>query len=112
MPNDDDYRFDGVLAELSKMYTSWQEFKLETTALIVEHRKTVNSAISSLAQEALESQDDTKKRLEADAKQRETRQKRADRKDIALLSGLGCLIVLNGVAIVALAIVIIVMNWR
>ena len=109
---DDDTQYSGVLRALSELHTDWQAFKAETIALIVEHRKTVNSAISSLAQEALESQDDTKKRLEADAKQREMRQRRADRKDIALLSGLGCLIVLNGVAIVALAIVLIVMNWR
>jgi hypothetical protein len=109
---DDDDRYQDVLSELGKLYASWQEFKAESVALIVEHRKTVNSAISSLAQEALNAQDDTKKRLEADATLRAARQTHTDRKDVALLSGLGCLIVVNALALLTLAIVLIAQNWR
>lgn len=108
----DDDKYDGVLNALSELHATWQEFKAESVALLVEHRKTVNSAISSLAQEALESQADTKTRLEADAQLRAARQKHTDRKDIAILGGVGCLILLNGLAIVTLAIVLIVQSWK
>jgi len=109
---DEESRYDAVLKELTKLVGTWRDFKDETVALIVEHRKTVNSAISSLAQESLESQADTKQRLAADSAMRETRQKRTDRKDFAVLSGVGCLILINGLAIIVLAIVLILMYWR
>ena len=109
---DEESRYDAVLKVLTQLEGRWKDFRDETTALIVEHRKTVNSAISSLAQEALESQDDTKKRLEADSALRAKRQTRTDRKDWALGVSMGCLIVLNGLALIALAIVLILQNWR
>lgn len=110
MSHDDD-RYTGVLAELSKLYAAWQDYQARLSNEIAEYKKTVNSAISILGQEAIASQSDTKQRLEADAQQREQRQKRADRKDIAVLLGVGCLIVLNGLAIITLAIVLIVLYW-
>jgi len=109
---DDNDRYQDVLSELGKLYAIWQEFKAESVALIVEHRKTVNSAISSLAQEALESQSDTKQRLETDSRARESRQKHTDRKDMALLIGLGCLLIVNGVALLALACMVLWLLFR
>jgi hypothetical protein len=103
----DDDKYDGVLKALSELHATWQEFKAESLALIVEHRKTVNSAISSLAQESLESQADTKQRLAADSAMREKRQTRTDRKDFAVLSGVGCLLIANGMALLALAVLVI-----
>jgi len=108
----DDDKYAGVLKALSELHTTWREFKAESVALLVEHRKTVNSAISSLAQEALESQADTKQRLETDAALRLTRQRHTDRKDFAVLSGVGCLLVANGVALVALAVLVIWLLFR
>lgn len=108
---DEDNRYEGVLRALGELHTAWQEYQTRISLEITEYKKTVNNAISLLAQESIVSQRDTKQRLEADTQQREQRQKRADRKDIAVLSGVGCLIVLNVLAIISLAIVLIAMSW-
>ena len=92
---DEDNRYEGVLRALSELHAEWQEFKGQLSGEISEYRKTVNSAISILGQEAIKFQRDTEQRLEADSTQREQRQKKTDRKDIAVLVGMGCLIVLN-----------------
>jgi hypothetical protein len=110
--NGDDDRYHGVLRALGDVVREWQEFKAQLSGEIAEYKKTVNTAIAILGQESFASQADTKQRLEADAQQRAQRQTRSDRKDIAVLAGVGCLIVLNAAAITALVIVLIVLNWR
>jgi hypothetical protein len=144
--DDDDYK--RVLKVLGELHQSWRDYQTQLGGEITEYKKTVNNAISLLAQEALKHQADTKTRLEADAAERLTRQahvdrearhvrddmmearaetlkrldattavalvaeQRADRKAFALLGMTGCLIVLNALALVALAIVLIAQNWR
>lgn len=95
----DDDRYAGVLAALGDLHREWQAFKAQLTTEIAEYRKTVNAAISILGQEAIKFQHDTEQRLTTDAQQREQRQRRSDRKDMAILFGMGCLIVLNFIGI-------------
>jgi hypothetical protein len=96
--NDED-RYHGVLTALSELHAEWQQFKGQLSGEITEYRKTVNSAISILGQEAIKFQHDTEQRLSADSAQREQRQRKSDRKDIAVLIGMGCLIVMNFIGI-------------
>jgi hypothetical protein len=109
---DDNDKYAGVLHALHDLHVSWQAYQAQLSTEIAEYKKTVNAAISILGNEAIKFQKDTTDRLEADAAQRQQRQTRSDRKDIALLSGVGCLIVLNVLAIVILAAVLIIQNWR
>jgi ABC-type multidrug transport system fused ATPase/permease subunit len=139
--SDDDSKYNGVLQALRDLHVSWQSYQTQLGTEITEYKKTVNNAISLLAQEALKFQADTKERLVNDATDRTTRQqfvdkeaerrekeaerwrmdataanaafqKRAGRERIALLSGVGCLIVVNVLALLALAVVLIIQNWR
>lgn len=102
MGDDDDSRWHGVLDEIRKMYEAWQAHQERVEATIGEYKKTVNNAISLLSHEALTFQDDIRSRLAADAAERLPRQKRADRKDAAVLLATGCLIALNLIAICSL----------
>jgi len=108
-----------------------------------DHRvqKTVNTAISLLAQEAFKHQSDTSRRLEEDASERRARQqhvdseaqrrddadkerrkdasaehaafqKRAGRERAGLGALLGCLIIVNAIALITLAALLIALYWR
>lgn len=109
---DEDNRYDGVLRELGKLYAAWQEHQARIATEIGEYKKTVNSAIGILGQESIRFQADTQKRLETDAAQREQRQRHADRKDIAVLTSVGCLIVLNALAVLVLIGTVAYLIWR
>ena len=95
----DDDRYDGVLRALRDLHEEWQQFKAQLSTEITEYRKTVNSALSILGQEAIKFQHDTEQRLVVDSTQREQRQRRSDKKDLAVLVGMGCLILLNFIGI-------------
>jgi len=101
--DDEDSKYHGVLRALGDLVKDFQEFKAQIGAEINEYKKTVNSALGILGQESVKFQSDTLKRLETDATQREQRQRHADRKDMAVLGGVGCLIVLNVLAVCVLA---------
>lgn len=95
----DDDRYAGVIAELGKMWHEFQDFKTQLSTEIAEYKKTVNAALSILGQEAIKFQHDTEQRITADQAARRERQKVTDRKDIAVLIGMGCLIVMNFIGI-------------
>lgn len=99
---DDDSKYSSMLRAFGDLVKDFQEFRSQISTEINEYKKTVNSALGILGQESVKFQSDTLKRLEADATQREQRQKHADRKDIAVLGGVGCLIVLNVLAVCVL----------
>jgi hypothetical protein len=144
---DQDLAYTRVLKVLGELHTSWRDYQERLGSEIVEYKKTVNNAISLLAQEALKFQSDTTKRLEEDAIERRARQaivdsatanvredmltaraetlarldattaqneqheRRASRKAYAMLSGVGCLIVVNVLALIALAALLISLYW-
>jgi len=139
MPTEDD-QYTGVLGALRDLHVTWQEYEKRITAEILEYKKTVNNAISLLATEAIKFQADTKERLGADATERTARQlfvdheaerrddadkqrrkdasaehaafqKRAGRERAGIMSLLGCLILVNALALLALAVVLIAMYW-
>lgn len=139
--DDNETAYERVLKVLSELHTNWRDYQAQLGTEITEYKKTVNSAISILGMEAIKFQNDTRDRLAADASERLTRQQfvdsesarretsaeqrratdtaqhtahqqRSDRKSLIMLGGMGCLLVVNGAALIALAAVLIAMYWR
>lgn len=112
MPSDlEDFKqtFYTALEDVSRLF---KEHKSEQSLLFTELRKTVMSAMSQLSDESLRFQADIRDRLSADADLRAPRQKRADRKDIAVISSIGCVVIVSMLAACANAGVLAWLIWR
>jgi hypothetical protein len=137
----DDSKYDGVLGALRDINIAWQEYQKQLSAEILEYKKTVNSALSILGMEAVKFQNDTRDRLTTDAAERLSRQQfvdneaarrdeadkerrkeataehaafqtRANRERLGIMGAMGCLVFVNITALIVLAIVLIVQNWK
>lgn len=95
---DEEWR-QSILAAYGELARDVRAFQAQIESAIAEYKKTVNTAIAILGQEAIAFQSETKQRIAQDAADRIARQRRTDRKDIAVLTALGCLIVANALAI-------------
>jgi len=74
----DDDQYSGVLKVLSELHASWLAYQQQLTGEILDYKKTVNTALASLGQEAIKHQRDTAKRIEDDTIERRSRQAQVD----------------------------------
>lgn len=112
MPTMNDDQWEMFLSTLKEQEEKWRQFRDELTTEVREHKRTVNSAINLLGQEAFKFQKDQTEQRDQDRKERQDRQKAVDRKDRMMIGAAGCLIVMNGIALTAIVGVVIYLLTR
>lgn len=100
--NDDDFRIT-YYEDLKQVYARIQAFEEKIESIIIEYRKTVNSAISLLSKEFIEFQ-------QTQQEERTKRQKRNDIKDI-IIAAIGCLVFISTCVVISVLIAFVYRVW-